>query len=245
MGNLVGWFAELRLPPAIMMLILRAYSALYRVKIEEASLPLESYPSLKNFFLREIKATLRPSAQGIVSPADGTLRTFGAIRNGIIPSVKGGDFSVMELLRGSSFALRFKTGHYFNIYLSPADCHHVYAPLDCTLIDQNHIPGFLFPVNDFFMARVEKLFCKNERKVGYFQTSRGLMAFIMIGAQNVGKIYMDYEESQKKVFKKGEKLGSFWLGSSVVVLFEGERMELMPNLAAGTKIRYGQSLAAE
>ena len=266
----VGRLARVRFPRSLSRVLIRAYCRFYRIDLSACSLDLSQFDSLADFFVRDLKPERRPVEGPIVSPVDGVLRDFGPIREGRLSHVKGREYSPGELVQNSEYGRLFSGGFYFNFYLSPADCHHVFSPLAGEIIASSCIPGALFPVNDFALRLVEGLFCINERLVTYIRTERGLVAVVMIGAMCVGQMRVSYDDwntnatgeifswapgaatnrqgtSLMRVYEKpvqikaGERLGTFHLGSSVVVLFE--KGDLHPaNFAAETKVVYGQSL---
>jgi len=153
-----------------------------------------------------------------------------------LEQVKGQYYSLDGLLGGDPLAERFRHGIAFNFYLSPPDYHHIHAPLSGRIIKSRYVPGRLWPVNDWALANVPSLFCENERLITFLETDSGLVAVVMVGAFNVGRISTDYdswltnsgkrpnelvrEYKDPQRIERGARLGSFHMGSSVVLLME-------------------------
>ena len=259
---LVGWLAHLRLPSALLRRVIRVYCAFYRIDPSSCTRSLSEFASLADFFVREMKPELRPVNGPLVSPVDGVLRDFGSLDSGELSHIKGRRYSVEELLQSSSQARLFRQGFYLNFYLSPADCHHVFCPLAGEVFESVYIPGGLLPVNDFTFRRVSRLFCLNERLVTYIRSDIGTVALVMVGAMCVGQMGVTYDSwrtntprsfldsggaqvrdyQQAIRYVAGQKLGTFCLGSSVVLLFERKPEGLGKRLAPGMRLYYGSAL---
>jgi phosphatidylserine decarboxylase len=238
------------------------FARIYGIDWSLASKPLESYRCIGEFFTRDLRDGLRPIAtSALVSPVDGKLRDCESLEStGAITQVKGKQYTVAALLAEDPYAEAFKNGQLWNFYLSPSDAHHIYAPVDGRIVKTVHIPGKLWPVNDWALHSIENLFAVNERVVTYIQTETGLVAVVMVGATNVGRISLAYAslETNQTPWKskrltsqvhepaipvvKGQKIGTFKMGSSVVVLSEGRRFEPV-NLPKLRSVRLGEPLA--
>jgi phosphatidylserine decarboxylase len=232
----------------------------YHINIAEAeSGNLDDYPTFNAFFTRTLKPGARPlptAADAIISPADGVISQMGPIQNGTLIQAKGHDFTVEDLLGftpqrpSSSGATRgpnqkialsapFAKGNFATIYLSPKDYHRVHMPFGGTLTGMSYIPGKLFSVSLLTAAHVPNLFARNERVVCHFDTSRGRMAVVFVGAFFVASIqtvfagtiapggkdvqHTDYRD-KNLVFNRGDELGRFLFGSTVIVLSEDESL---------------------
>ena len=239
----------------------------YKVNMDEA---LHSDPkhfkTFNEFFVRELKEGMRPIAEGesvIVHPADARVSQFGPITDGQLIQAKGHNYSARELLGGdSSLADEFKDGEFATLYLSPSDYHRVHMPCDGTLRQMIYVPGDLFSVNPLTAENVPNLFARNERVVCIFDTEFGPMAQVLVGATIVGSIEQiwagtitpprgntvykwDYpaEGDKAVILKKGEEMGRFKLGSTVILLFPKGAVEWDSAYAAGTLTRLGEKLA--
>ncbi|MFW1678483.1 archaetidylserine decarboxylase [Pontibacter sp. JAM-7] len=222
-----------------------------------------AYRCFNDFFTRELKPGIRPidSTPGsIVSPADGAISQLGDIDYGRIFQAKGRSYSLTALLGGDSkAAAAFVNGQFATVYLSPRDYHRVHMPLDGTLTRTIYVPGDLFSVNQTTAEGVEHLFSRNERLVAFFDTELGPMAMVMVGAmivagietvwsgieaprqkQPVNKLYNQTPEVV--VLKKGEEMGRFYLGSTVILLFGPNVMQWQTELSANSPVMLGQQL---
>ncbi|HEV7765843.1 MAG TPA: archaetidylserine decarboxylase [Thermoanaerobaculia bacterium] len=255
----MGRLLHARLPQPIARRLVRWFASTYQIDVDAASKPLEDYPSIGHFFIRDLAEGLRPIEGELVSPVDGVLRNFGAVENGRLEQIKGKSYSVAGFLSDEDNAKRFEHGTYFNFYLSPQDYHHIHAPVAGTIPRSVHIPGKLWPVNDWSLANIDELFSINERVVTYIDGNFGRVAVVMIGATNVGKISVTYDSfisndadvnrivardyNPTLPIEVGAKLGTFHMGSSVVVLVEPGRIDLTRvRLEAGKKAQYGAAI---
>jgi phosphatidylserine decarboxylase len=232
----------------------------YQVNMSEAREPdINAYRSFNHFFTRELKKGTRvvtPLNHDIASPADGVVSQAGIIREGEIFQAKGQWFSVIDLLGGDSqYAKSFNQGHFSTIYLSPKDYHRLHMPLTGRLKKMIHIPGRLFSVNAATTDAVPRLFARNERVVCMFDTDAGEMALVLVGAIFVSSIetvwhgvvtpptgstvrYWDYSH-EKKVLRKGEEMGRFNMGSTIMVLFAENKVAWEEDFSAGNGINLG------
>jgi phosphatidylserine decarboxylase len=230
-----GLLMRARLPGPLARWSVRLFASKFRIDVDAASRPLASYASIGQFFTRDLKPGLRPVEGEFVSPVDALLRNFGTVENGRIEQVKGRDYSLRQFLGGDGIADSFDGGTFFNFYLSPRDYHHIHAPVTGDVVRSIVIPGWLWPVNDWSIANIDELFAVNERVVTYLKSRFGLVAVVMIGATNVGRMtvtydnfitnsrpgrketrWMDYPSPTR--LRAGDRLGTFHMGSSVVVL---------------------------
>ncbi|MET0051129.1 MAG: archaetidylserine decarboxylase [Candidatus Thiodiazotropha sp.] len=252
--------------PAVKDLLIHQVVKWYGVDMQEA---LESdpsrYRSFNDFFTRALRPDARPVTQQdneIACPADGAISQLGEIEAGYLFQAKGHDFSLLELLGGDlEMAGLFDEGAFATVYLSPRDYHRLHMPLDGQLKKMLHVPGRLFSVNDTTARRVPRLFARNERVVCLFETPNGPMAMILVGAIFVSSIETvwagavtpvrerisswDYapDAGPKPVeLSKGEEMGRFNMGSTVILLFGKDRVDWLEGLAAGTQVRMGEAI---
>ncbi|SDH95625.1 phosphatidylserine decarboxylase [Vibrio xiamenensis] len=223
--------------------VIRWFIKQYKVNMAEAlhSDPTH-YKSFNEFFVRELQPGARPITEGqeiITHPADACVSQFGAIDNGQLIQAKGHLYSALELLGGDEkLAQEFTDGAFATLYLSPRDYHRVHMPCDGTLRQMIYVPGDLFSVNPLTAENVPNLFARNERVVCIFDTEFGPMAQVLVGATIVGSIELvwagtvtpprgntvyrwDYpaQGDTSVVLKKGQEMGRFKLGSTVINLF--------------------------
>ncbi len=256
---MMGRLLHLPLPGPLARLLVRWFAATYKIDVDAAENPLGSYPSIGHFFIRNLAEGLRPIEGDFVSPVDGKLRNFGVVTDGLLEQVKGKTYTVASFLGDEVLARRYTDGAFFNLYLSPQDYHHVHSPVSGSITGSIHIPGKLWPVNDWSLANVEELFSINERMVTYIECALGRVAVVMIGATNVGKISVVYDDIISNRPRKqrttprsyeppfpiaaGDRLGTFHMGSSVVLLVEPGRIDLAKvRLQIGKKVQYGAAI---
>lgn len=246
----VGWLTRLK-APALVAPIARFFVKLYDINIDEARVPEGGFADFDAFFTRELKPGARAfdeGARSIVSPVDGAVSAAGPIEEGRIYQAKGRDYALEELLGGEAEAKKFLGGRFATIYLSPRDYHRMHAPAAGAVTRMAYLPGYLFAVNPRTVRSREALFSRNERVAISFDTAAGPMAMVFVGALIVGSISVVWEgvvaPSQKKgrprvweygkdapVLKKGDEVGRFHMGSTVVLLVPektGALIELPP-----------------
>lgn len=247
--------------PAVKDRLIRRFIAAYNVDMSEAERPASDYASFNDFFTRALKSGVRPLAdaeQYILCPADGEVSQLGRIEEGRILQAKGHSYNAAELLGGDeALAEKFGHGHFITIYLSPSDYHRVHMPVGGTLRSTTYVPGDLFSVNQATAIGVPGLFARNERLSCMFDTPLGSMVSVMVGAMIVAGIETVWggrvDPHGKRLVSEmpvdvpplgaGDEMGRFLLGSTVVLLFEEGRVDFLPDLAPGTKVRMGQALA--
>ena len=247
----VGNLCEAPLPGPVSRLVQRVYCAAYHVNLAEAEPEPGPYPTFDAFFTRRLRAGVRPvDSDPIVSPADGRLSVHGPVDAGARIFVKGQAYDVGELAGDGRDAARYRGGHFAVVYLAPSDYHRVHAPVDGEVSVIRGIPGDLYPVNAIGERHIPRLFARNNRVNICIDTAdMGRVSVIMVGATIVGRISVSMIpqpsvppgetrlEDPYRV-KRGDEIGIFHLGSTVVLLFEpGCTLAREP----GT-LRYGQSL---
>ncbi|WP_379922198.1 archaetidylserine decarboxylase [Erythrobacter sp. R86502] len=261
LSRLAGRLAASR-APWLKDRLIRRFVAAYGVDMTEAARSIGQFASFNDFFTRELKPGARPLADSgafILSPADGAVSQSGPIAGGRIIQAKGRDYSVAEILGSDDAdAARFEGGRFMTIYLSPKDYHRVHMPAAGTLTDTTYIPGDLYSVNVATAGGVDRLFARNERLACRFDGPDGHFASIMVGAMIVAGIDTvwpnrfrthaaapvceDFTNAQH-VFAAGDEMGRFYLGSTVVLLFEPGRIEWLDGFKPGDTLRMGQAIA--
>ncbi|MEQ5789145.1 phosphatidylserine decarboxylase [Erythrobacter sp. NFXS35] len=241
--------------------LIRRFIDTYDVDMADAARGIGQFASFNDFFTRELKPGVRPLADAtdfILSPADGAISQLGAITDGRIFQAKGRDFTAEEILgHGAEAAQRFEGGQFITIYLSPRDYHRVHMPAAGVLRSSAYIPGQLFSVNTMTAAGVNRLFARNERLACLFDGPDGAFASIMVGAMIVAGIdtvwphrfaghgrdvvHEDFTADARR-FSSGDEMGRFYLGSTVVLLFEPGRVAWLDGLKAGDPLRMGQAI---
>jgi len=236
----------------------------YKVNIEEAkTAELTAYSSFNAFFTRQLREGIRPIASGsdVVSPVDGAISQLGPIKDGQIIQAKGRRYSVLELLAGDQkLAQQFEDGQFATIYLSPRDYHRIHMPLTGKLKSMTYIPGKLFSVSPRTARAVPNLFARNERVVTVFETDMGPMILVLVGAIFVGSMetvwqgqitpeygknikQWDYKDKPEVILQKGEEMGRFNMGSTVVMLVPKDCPSFSDAFIAGSNVIMGQALS--
>jgi phosphatidylserine decarboxylase len=265
LSSLMHSIARIELKPVKDLLIRQAIKW-YKVDMDEAlNSDPSQYRSFNDFFTRALRPNARavsPVADHVVSPADGTLSQCGDIEAGFLFQAKGHDYSLLELLGGDIEMNRlFEDGNFATIYLSPKDYHRLHMPVNGKLKRMLHVPGRLFSVNATTCEQVPRLFARNERVICYFETDFGPMVMILVGAIFVSSIETvwagtitpsrqrvsgwDYEASSTPPdirLEKGEEMGRFNMGSTVIVLFAKDRIEWTEALIPGSTLRLGETI---
>ena len=243
--------------------LIRRFVHAYDVDLADAERGISDFDSFNDFFTRELKPGARPLADAsrfILSPADGAISQLGMITDGQIIQAKGRSFSVADLLgHGAEAGARFDGGRFITIYLSPRDYHRVHMPVAGTLQSTAYIPGQLFSVNQQTADGVDRLFARNERLACLFGGPDGHFASVMVGAMIVAGIDTVWPRRfavhQRAVLREdftaaplalraGAEMGRFYLGSTVILLFEPGRAAWLEGLKPGDPVRMGQAIGA-
>jgi phosphatidylserine decarboxylase len=247
-----GRFANARISPPILRWLIKLYVRIFKIDLEEYEFSYSQVSTFNTFFTRKLKPGKRQWGKGICSPVDGTLLSSGPIEKGLIFQVKGMDFSMAELTGDRETSV----GSFVNLYLSPADYHRVHAPFDMTIEKITHIPGKLLSVSEKNARTILNLYVKNERVVLSGQSDYGRFHFVFVGAQNVGSIGLtefpefrtNIPESQKSIketnytVNKGEEIGWFEMGSTVLIIVEGESFDDLQAVRSVQKIKLGTEI---
>lgn len=257
----IGWGARRRVPRFLREPMYSAFASAVGARIDEAELPLGEYPTFGDFFARGLRAgarTVAPEGHAVISPCDGTVAASGTITGGRLIQAKGRDYTVRELVVDPELADRLEGGTYVTIYLSPRDYHRVHAPIDAAITGYEYVPGALLPVNRLFSRQVDRLLSRNERVVLRLETEAGLMALVMVAATGVGNMRLEHVDVWSVDLRprgrrhgqrladpprvlRGDELGAFHLGSTVVLLCEPGAVQLEP-LPAETPVRFGEPI---
>jgi phosphatidylserine decarboxylase len=258
---LVGVLANMPLPQPLARWTIRIFASIYGIDPTLATRPLDDFRSIGEFFTRDLKPEHRPIQGDRVFPVDGVLRSMVTLSPGCqIEQVKGKNYSLSQLLAADPFVSRLSTGQLWNMYLSPKDAHHIYAPVSGQIVKTVHIPGRLWPVNDWALSSVDGLFAVNERLVSYIESPHGLVAVVMVGATNVGKISLAYTDLETNLapwrsrsvvthehivpiaITSGQKIGTFKMGSSVILISEYPPVLDIASSPCPRAVQYGAEL---
>lgn len=263
LSRLVGKLAAAEMG-SVTTFFIKLFIKQFKVDMQEAQQPNPAdYATFNDFFTRPLKEGVRticPEAQQLAYPVDGTISQLGDIRHDSILQAKGHDFSLTALLGGKpEVAAPFLNGKFATIYLSPRDYHRIHMPMDATLTDMLYVPGELFSVNPLTAENVPGLFARNERVVCLFDTPKGKMAMVLVGATIVASIatiwagtvtppagkqvtHWQYTGEQAITLQKGAEMGLFKLGSTVVACFAPDMLEFA-SVQTGDVTRLGEPFA--
>lgn len=246
--SFMGYMAERRMPKPLLKPFLKFYIRRFKIDMSEYTDDLNLFLSFNSFFTRGFKSGMRSfSEDGIASPAEGMLISGGLIEEGQLFHVKGKSYPVERLLDKK---VSFKNGSFATIYLSPADYHRVHAPFNCTIKSIRHLPGKLKTVNPRCLKKDDLLYCKNERVILEGSSSFGNFYIVMIGAIVVGKIKLSilpefgvgFNSQDISIdIEKGQELGCFELGSTVVLILENDQLQDVFDLT-GRRVKLGENI---
>ena len=262
--QLAGWFAQQKWG-AVTHFVIKVFAKKYNVDMSEAKKEnFSDYESFNQFFIRELKDDARKineNPTALCLPADGRVSQIGHIDDERLLQAKGHFFSLSDLLAGDEELVHtFKNGEFATIYLSPRDYHRVHMPCDATLRKMIYVPGDLFSVNPFLAEHVPNLFARNERVICVFDTAFGPMVQILVGATitasmstvwagvinppRTGEVKVwTYQEDNAIKLTKGQEMGAFQLGSTVINLFPANSVTLAEHLEVSVPVRMGEILA--
>lgn len=247
----VGRLCDQPLHPFVSRLVTRAYCHAYRVDLQEASVPAGAFQSFDEFFTRTLKPGMRRvSSDALVSPSDGELSSVGRVDGAGRIFVKGKPYDVGELIGDARDAARYAGGEFAVVYLAPRDYHRVHSPVDGSIQLVRGVTGDLYPVNAIGEQHVSQLFVRNQRAAIVIDTEGfGRVTAVMVGAVIVGRITVTgidapdvpagvHTMSPPIPVKKGDEIGIFHLGSTVVLLLEPGLSVVRPT----GPVRFGESL---
>ena len=235
----------------------------YRVNMAEAAeMDLDYYSSFNTFFTRLLRNDVRPiSESDIVSPVDGVVSQVGPVTSGQIVQAKGQEYSVLALLGGDdALTSEFVGGQFATIYLSPKDYHRIHMPATGILRKMRYIPGKLFSVSPRTARAVPDLFARNERVAVTFDTDFGPIVMVLVGAifvgsmetiwagqitPNYGKVIQQwtYDGDQAITIEKGQEMGRFNMGSTVVMLVGKDVALFNEQVEAEATIQLGNAMS--
>ncbi|MCC6219856.1 MAG: phosphatidylserine decarboxylase [Deltaproteobacteria bacterium] len=264
---IVGSLARVKFPSWINTRLIRLYARCFRIDVDECAKNVADYRSLAEFFVRDLRPGVRPIYGDVVSPVDGYLVEFGRCENGQMFQAKGKTYSTASLLGDDALGRKYLGGTYLTFYLSPANYHHIHSPVGGAITDMLYIRGRLWPVTHWAVRHVSDLYSRNERVVTVVSSEEfGLVSVVAVGATNVGAIALAYDDlvtnsrerimsgqncgteqrnySPGKGVMVGERLATFKMGSTVILLFEPGRICLSERCAKGP-IKFGEALSCE
>ncbi|MDP8099354.1 archaetidylserine decarboxylase [Pasteurella atlantica] len=266
--QVAGWFAEKKWG-VVTHTIINVFAKFYKVNLSEAEKEKpQDYASFNEFFIRPLKANARPIVEQknvLCFPADGKVSQLGQIKDNQLLQAKGHNFTLETLLANDDELVeKFRNGQFITTYLSPTDYHRVHMPCDGVLRKMIYVPGELFSVNPFLANHIPDLFARNERVICEFDTEFGSMVQILVGATITAsmsavwagvinpprskevKVWEYSAEGEEAIsLKKGQEMGAFRLGSTVINLFPQSKIELDSSLVEGSGTKMGEKLGIQ
>lgn len=264
MVSRIVYFATRLSNPMIVQPMINWFIKKFNVDMSEAEFEdISNYKTFNQFFIRPLKAGARPIAAGdsvLTCPADGTVSESGTIRDDQIFQAKNHNYTVKELVGGDeALAALFKNGRFATVYLAPYNYHRMHMPIEGLLKKMVHAPGRLFSVAQWTVRNVPRLFARNERLVCLFSTDAGPMVMVLVGAINVAAIEtvwsglvtpprgkkistQDYSDPEYS-YKKGQEMGRFNMGSTVILLTP-PNVEWLPQFRAGQVVKMGEAIGS-
>lgn len=251
----IGWLTGLQI---------RGFTQLFGVNMREAVSPRpEAYPTFNAFFTRALREGARPIAEAadtVICPVDGCISQAGALTGKRMIQAKGWSYSLVSLLGGSETrAAPFRNGQFATIYLAPNKYHRIHMPLAGFLREMIYVPGRLFSVSPTTVNGIPNLFSRNERVISLFETGMGPLAMVWVGAIFVGSIetvwagqitppyryrpsQWVYSKKESPGFAKGQEIGRFNMGSTVILILPPETIRWQPHLQPRSPIQMGQAI---
>jgi len=251
LSRVVGFVAKSELP-LIKGLFINIFCLLYKIDLDEAQRGNTSdYRSFNDFFTRTLKPGRRTIEGKISSPADGTVAALGNIDGDTLIQSKNHSYSLAKLMASNDID-DFSAGSFITIYLAPHNYHRVHMPWTGELHNATYVPGDLFSVNQSTALHLPDLFARNERLVCRFRTDTGPAAAVLVGAMLVAGIKpawldraykprLQITTEMKRIFRQGDELGQFEMGSTVILIFN-EQMNF--SVKEGEQVKYGQSIVS-
>lgn len=251
----IGWLTGLQI---------RLYAWIFGVRMEEAESPdPKDYPNFNTFFTRALREGARPvagTAHTVISPVDGHVSQIGSLNDNRLIQAKGWSYNLVDLLGGSEVrAAPFRGGQFATLYLSPKDYHRIHMPLSGRLREMIYLPGRLFSVSPKTVNGIPNLFARNERVVNIFETEAGPLAMVLVGAIFVGSIETVwagqitppyrrrhcrwlYEGDKTFYLEKGQEMGRFNMGSTVILILPPGTTHWQSSLGAESPVLMGQAI---
>ncbi len=258
-NRICGIVADARLPRILLTPLIRLFSWKFGVDLKEAAQQVSEYSSFNEFFTRKLlpdSRTIDPDPEAVLSPVDGILGESGKINKGRLIQAKGLDYRLADLLKDPERTRHYDGGFFITIYLAPHNYHRIHSMVSGEVREFLYIPGDLWTVSPLGVHHVPGLFARNERLTTYIQTENGECALVKVGATVVGRIRVGYHDQtsnrpgatfQQTILEtpfqieRGEEVGLFELGSTVICLFPPGQIELM-ELKTDQKILFGQAV---
>jgi phosphatidylserine decarboxylase len=261
LSDLAFWASNKQVPTPVLRSAIWSYAKTLGVNLNEMDRPLKDFRTFDEFFTRKLAPGARvidTNPRTIISPCDGTWAIGGNAESMELTQIKGKTYQLAEFLDSESWAECFSDALYATIYLSPRDYHRVHFPVSGEVTDCHHIPGEVWPVNPPGVKSIDQIFSRNERLIVYLDTPFGPVAVAMVAATCVSAITtsfdpdhasFDHPETVRLAYpesiavKKGDELGVFHVGSTVIMLFPRDAADWL-DMTPGRTVLMGQRIGS-
>lgn len=223
-------------------LLVPSFAKVYKINLDEMAKPIKEFPTLHDFFIRKLKVdarTINQEPQSVVSPVDAVVEDMGTISPDLVLTVKGKNYSVIDMLGKREKADQYSNGTYVLLYLSPSHYHRIHSPLTGKVIGQWTLGSKSYPVNRYGLKYGKEALSKNYRKILEVEHNHGTAAIVKVGAMFVNSIETIHKG---EYVKKGEEIAYFTFGSTVILLFNQNSFVPNTNLQLPMDIKVGETL---
>lgn len=223
-------------------ILVRPFAKFYHINLDEMAIPINEFPTLHDFFIRKLKIDARPICQernSVISPVDAVLEDFGQISANLQLTVKGKNYSLIDMLGDVSSAEKYLHGTYILLYLSPSHYHRIHSPFSGRVIRQQTLGRKSYPVNKYGLKYGRDALSKNYRKITELEHKDGLAAIVKVGAMFVNSIETIHKDEQ---LEKGEEMAYFSFGSTVILLFNEQSFIPLKGLHTPKHVKVGETI---
>ncbi len=243
--HIAGWLAHQKRPTFMAKYLVKWFQKKFDINLNEATKSLHEYQCVADLFTRDLKPHLRPiSAQTFIHPVDGKLIDGGLIYQDQLFQAKNQYYSLSELIDNTSISQKLIGGRLLTYYLSPQDYHHIHAPTTTTVITTKKLGHDLWPVNQWSLLTHAKVFIHNERVVIQCQLHQKDLFIILVGAVVVGQILLHFSTESSAQIKKGQRIGTFNMGSTVILIYGPGLINENQSIESGS-VKFGEALFLE
>ncbi|HYK71767.1 MAG TPA: phosphatidylserine decarboxylase [Pseudoneobacillus sp.] len=222
--------------------IVPSFAKTYKINTNEMANPLQTYPTLHDFFIRKLKDNTRPihsEETSVTSPVDAIIEDIGNIQSDSMIKVKGKIYSITEMLGSIEKAAPYVNGTYMIFYLSPSHYHRIHSPVNGKVIDQWELGGKSYPVNKWGLKYGNAPLSKNYRSITEIDVLGHQVAVVKVGAMFVNSIELTHPNES---LLKGRELAYFTFGSTVILLFQENHFSLLPSIKTPHPIKMGEKI---
>lgn len=223
-------------------LFVPSFSKVYKLNVDEMDQSLNEFPTLHHLFTRRLKVGSRPisnDASSVVSPVDAVIEEIGTLIEELFMPVKGKRYSVLDMLGTEERVKKYINGTYIILYLSPSDYHRIHSPFSGRVVGEWTLGSKSYPVNKYGLKYGKDTLAKNYRKITEVEHEAGFAAIIKVGAMFVNSIETTFKGER---IEKGEEIAYFTFGSTVILLFEANSFEPIPDLKSPRRVKVGETL---